>query len=95
MIIFLTIVIAIFIILNVLAFIFVTIDEWYDYDTYDSIHLKISYILLISEGIGISLLVVVAISYAISHSIVCGVTNNDYKGCKIQEEVQEQVMINE
>ncbi len=77
----LTIVIAIFIVIEVGAIMIVCIDEGCtDFKDAD-ILLKLSRILLWGELGLFLILLLLLISYLISSTIVCGSTNGDYKGC--------------
>lgn len=77
----LTIVIAIFIVIEVGAIMIVCIDEGYtDFKDAD-ILLKLSRILLWGELGLFLILLLLSISYLISSTIVCSSTNGDYKGC--------------
>ena len=77
----LTIVIAIFIVIEVGAIMIVCIDEGCtDFKDAD-IPLKLSRILLWGELGLFGLFVLLLISYIISSAIVCSSTNGDYKGC--------------
>ncbi len=77
MIVLLTIVIAIFIVIEGGAIIIVFFDDGYTDFKDANILLKLSKILLWGEGIFTLLL----ISYLISSAIACSSTNGDYKGC--------------
>lgn len=77
----LTIVIAIFIVIEVGAIMIVCYDEGCTDFKYANILLKLSRILLWSELGLFLILLLLGISYIIAGSIVCGSTNGDYKGC--------------
>ena len=84
MIILLTTIITIFITLNIIAFWCVCTD----YEISDVIYTISGWFLAI-EGIIIGLGVIIIGSYIISHHIVCNNTNNDYKGCAVEEKVSD------
>ena len=77
----LTIVIAIFIVIEVGAIIIVRNDDGCtDFKDADRL-LKLSRILLWGELGLFGLFLLLLISYLISSTIICGSTNGDYKGC--------------
>lgn len=79
----LTIVIAIFMLINFIAIMFWIFEyEWRVPD----ILVKASTRFLITEGILILVGGVILISYGISRAIVRDSTNNDYKGCTVLKE---------
>lgn len=81
MIVLLTIVIAIFIVIEGGAIIIVFSDEGYtDFEDANML-LKLSRILLYGELGLLGLFIILLISYLISSAIVCSSTNGDYKGC--------------
>ena len=83
MIILLTIAITIFIVINASAVIIWLCED--DWNTPDII-LNISKWILRTELLLIALGVILLISYGISKATICGVTNNDYKGCEAVKE---------
>lgn len=77
----LTIVIAIFIVIETGAVLIVLDDSGYTDFKDANILLKSSRILLWGELGLLGLFILLLISYLISSTIVCGSTNGDYKGC--------------
>ena len=77
----LTIVIAIFIVIEGGAIIIVLSDEGYTDFKDANILLKLSRILLWGELVLLGIFILLLISYLISSTIVCSSTNGDYKGC--------------
>lgn len=83
----LTIVIAIFIVIEVGAIMIVCYDEGCtDFKDAD-ILLKLSRILLWGELGLFLILLLLSLSYLISSAIVCSSTNGDYKGCTELKEI--------
>lgn len=81
MIVLLTIVIAIFIVIETGAIMIVCEDEGYTDFKDANILLKLSRILLWGELGLLGIFILLLISYLISSAIVCSSAHNDYKGC--------------
>ena len=81
MIVLLTIVIAIFIVVEGGAIIIVLEDAGYTDFKDANILLKLSRILLWGELVLLGIFILLLISYLISSAIVCSSTHGDYKGC--------------
>ena len=78
----LTIVIALFTIINLFSTIYIFVyDECIEETKLSEKILKISKWFLISEGLLLVVILILLLSHAISHAIVCSSTNGDYKGC--------------
>ena len=83
----LTIVIAIFIVIEGGAIIIVLEDGGYTDFKDANILLKLSRILLWGELVLLGIFILILISYLISSAIVCSSTNGDYKGCTELKEI--------